>query len=133
MSRVSLITLGCFWLEEFKVLQPSLVTTVPGLPYHWHGGIYLYCTDYRDINCNKDNIFPGKQDKVPCCICYCTTEWFLDTLHHRRDVPACLLQSRYVSYGKCMTHHEKENQSTMTSHRLLSGCLVSDKIGQIYH
>ncbi len=42
---------------------------------------------YRDINCHQEDIFPGKQDNARPHSAHGTTEWFLDTLHHRRDVP----------------------------------------------
>jgi len=70
---------------------------------------------YRDIDCHQVDIFPGIQDNARPHSARVTTEWFLDALHHRRDVPACLLQSSYVSYGKCITHYEKENQAIMTT------------------
>jgi len=59
--------------------------------------------------------FHGTQDNARPHSARATTEWFLDTLHHRRDVLDSLLQSTYVCYGKCMTHHEKENQAMMTT------------------
>jgi len=49
-----------------------------------------YIWIYRDINCHRDDIFPGKQDNARPHSAHAKTEWFLDTLHHRRDVPYCL-------------------------------------------
>jgi len=55
---------------------------------------HIFCIVQRHKH--QDDIFPGKQNNARPHFA-CTSEWFLDTLHHRRDVLVCLLKSRYVS------------------------------------
>ncbi len=84
--------------------------------YYWYGGIYWDCTEtYTAI---KMMSFMGSpwlldQDNASSHSACATTTWFR---RQSECVRLARLQSRSDSYWKCMTSHEKENQTMTITH-----------------
>ncbi len=95
--------------------------------YYWHGGIYWDCTEmYTAIKMMSFMLSPWLlyQDNARSHSACATTAWFC------RQSECVRLASRSVSYWKCMTSHEKENQTMMITDCWASEVLYQARLGK---
>ena len=82
--------------------------------YHWCKGLcWNFGETYAVI---KAMTFPRNSMCISagqCQVSFCMRNNIVAWLHRHSAWLTCL-QSRYVSYWKCMVHHEEENQTTVT-------------------